>query len=149
MSTAVAVPERVALFCQYLLAGSDPPDAAKLAGYKNPRTTSRALLSHPQVRRALREGAEGFLLADLTPIALRIMRDILTDTNPRAVAVRAKLAVAVYDRATRASDAADPAAARLAQLTTEQLAELVARGAAAEAQERATIDVTPRETPAR
>ena len=136
------------MFCEHVLAGHDPEKAARLAGYKSPGPTSRALLSHPQVRRALREGAEGFLLSDLAPVSLRVMRDILTDTNPRAVAVRAKLAVAVYDRATRTGEAADPAAARLAQLTTDELAELVAKGMAAEAQEARTIDVTPRETPA-
>jgi hypothetical protein len=121
MSTALAISERVAMFCEHVLAGHDPEKAARLAGYKSPAATARALLSHPQVRRALREGAEGFLLADLAPVALSVMRDILTDQNPRAVAVRAKLAVAVYDRATRAGDAA---------------------------QEARTLDVTPRVAPA-
>lgn len=150
MSTALAVSERAAIFCQHVIAGQDPEAAARLAGYANPKTTARALVAHPQIRRALREGAEGFLLSDLAPASLRVMRDLLADTDPKAAAVRGKLAVAIYDRATRGSagDQLDPARA-LAQLTTEQLAELVARGAAAEAQEARTIDVTPRVTPAR
>jgi hypothetical protein len=149
MSTTLVVSERAALFCTHIIAGQEPEAAARLAGYANAKSTAAALVAHPQVRKALREGAEGLLLSELVPVSLRVMRDLLTDADPKAAAVRGKLAVAIYDRATRGPGGeGDPAARALAQLTTEQLADLVARGVAAEAQEARTINVTPRVTPA-
>jgi hypothetical protein len=148
MSTAIAVSERAAVFCQHVISGHPPPEAAKLAGYKNPVSTAQAMMAHPQIRRALREGAEGFLLSDLLPASLRVMGDLLADDDPKAAAVRGKLSVAIFDRATRAGPPGEDATRALAQLTTDQLAELVARGAAAQVQEANTLDVTPRVTPA-
>jgi hypothetical protein len=129
------------------LAGADPVDAARRVGYSNPKLTARALVAHPQVRKALRAGAEILLLSEVTPQALQVMKRVLQDENPRSLGHRAKLAIAVYDRATRDKAGPDPAVDALAQLTTQQLAELVARGMAADAQAAQTIDVTPRETP--
>jgi hypothetical protein len=95
----------------------------------------------------LTEGAAIMLECDLVPLSLRVCRDILTDDEPKAVAVRGKLAVAILDRAAKNSAQAEDPAQALAKMTTDQLAALVARGMAAEAQEASIIDVTPRVAP--
>jgi hypothetical protein len=146
MSTALAVSERVAVFCDHLIAGDLPEIAARLAGYEEPRRAAQALLAHPQVRKTLADAATGVLLSELVPLSLRVIRQVLEDNNPKAAGHRAKLAVAVYDRAVGhyalpGADG-DPGQA-LAQLTTEQLAALVTRGLDA-----SLVDVTPHETPA-
>ena len=81
---------------------------------------------------------------DLVPRSLQVIRDILDDDEPKAVAVRAKLAVAVLDRAAKDQERDEDPTRRLAELSTEQLAKLVADGLAAQEREASTIDVTPR-----
>lgn len=142
----IAVTDSMSRFCAELLAGHSPGSAAILAGYPEPEAAALVLMRHPSVRKALAEGAAAMIQCELVPLSLRVTRDILEDTNPKAVAVRAKLAIAVLDRAakdTEAREEADPARA-LAKMTNDQLAELVAKGLEAQAQEAHTIDVTPR-----
>lgn len=140
---AVAVSEGMAVFCHHVLQGVDPAEAAQLAGYARPAETAAALIRHPQVRKALAEGAAAMLECELVPLSLKVAREILNDDNPKAVAVRAKLVLGVLDRAAKNAKAADDPARKLAELSTDELAQLVARGMAAEAQEARTIDVTP------
>jgi hypothetical protein len=91
----------------------------------------------------LAEGAAAMLECELVPLSLKVARDILTDDNPKAVAVRAKLVLGVLDRAAKNAKAADDPGRKLSELSTDELAQLVARGMAAEAQDARTIDVTP------
>lgn len=141
---AVAVSEGMAVFCSAVLAGASPGEAARKAGYSDPAVTGQVLIRHPQVRKALAEGAAAMIECELVPLSLKVARDILKDTEPKAVAVRAKLALGLLDRAAKnAAGSEDPAQA-LTKLSTEQLAALVAKGMAAEAAEARTVDVTPR-----
>lgn len=141
---AVAVSEGMAKFCDLVLRGTPPAEAAALAGYARPAETAAALVRHPNVRKALAEGAAAMLECELVPLSLKVARAILEDTEPKAVAVRAKLALGLLDRAAKTQAQADDPAQELAKLTTDQLAQLVARGLAAQEREAQTLDVTPR-----
>ncbi len=88
------------------------------------------------------------LECELVPMSLKVAREILLDTEPKAVAVRAKLALGLIDRAAKNREAAEDPAKALAAMTTAELAQFVAKGMQAEALEAQTIDVTPVVLPA-
>jgi hypothetical protein len=95
----------------------------------------------------LTEGTAARIECELVPLSLKVARDILEDTNPKAVAVRAKLAVAMLDRAAKNAQAETDPAKELAKMSLDELANLVAKGREAAALEARTLDVTPRYPP--
>jgi hypothetical protein len=143
----ILVTDKMGAFCARLLEGTPPTRAATLAGYDDPKAAAAVLLRHPQVRKALTEGTAARIECELVPLSLKVARDILEDTNPKAVAVRAKLAVAMLDRAAKNAQAEADPAKELAKMSLDELAALVAKGREAVALEARTVDVTPRYPP--
>jgi hypothetical protein len=105
--------------------GMDPADAAKALGFPNPAAVAAELLRRPDVRKALAQTTEAMLECEAVPLALGVVREILTDRDPKARAVRAKLAIAVLDRTKSKDEKAPPADP--AQMDATQLEQLVAQ----------------------
>lgn len=140
---AIELAEAWATMIHHMIDGATPADAAALAGFAQPAQVARVLVRDPRFRKALADAAQARIECDLLPLSLKVSRDILTDTNPKAVAVRAKLALGIMDRAAKDRAKEEDPTAELHKLSAEQLAQLVAKGIEAEAAEARTVDVTP------
>ena len=146
MSQALALPPQWALFVDRVTLGHDPTDAAALAGYEDSRRAAATLMRHPTVRMALVQAAQARLEGRALPMALDTIESILGDeTAPRAV--RAKLAVAVLDRALAAKggpqDQASKGGKALQDMTLDELAQVVRSLESAQELASQTLDVTP------
>lgn len=134
------LPSNWATFVDQVLLGAEPADAAKLCGYASPRAASLALMRHPQVRKALATAAETRLECEAVPLALDVVAEILKDRDPKARAVRAKLAIAVLDRVRSKEDKAGVVGKDLSNMTLRELEQFIAQVGARPGEMR---DVTP------
>jgi hypothetical protein len=147
MSQALALPPQWAVFVDRVTLGMEPADAAALAGYEDSRRAAATLMRHPTVRMALVTAAQARLEGRALPMALDTIESILGDeTAPRAV--RAKLAVAVLDRALSAKGGTQDQGAKggkaLQDMTLDELAQVVRSLESAQELASQTLDVTPR-----
>jgi hypothetical protein len=97
-SVPTTLPPLWARFVDQVALGFDPAEVARGLGISNPVVSAGELLRHPQVRKALQAAAQVRLDSRAMPMAMDAIEKILADENAPA-AVRAKLAVAVFDRA--------------------------------------------------
>lgn len=134
------LPDGWTRFVTEVASGVDPTDAAKALGFPNAAAIASELLRRPDVRKALAQAAEAMLECEAVPLALGVVREILTDRDPKARAVRAKLAVAVLDRTKPKEDKppADPA-----QMDATQLEQLVAQLQGLGVRPGQMLDITP------
>lgn len=123
-------------FVARVASGEDPKAAAEASGF-DPRSVS-TLLGKPAVRKALVEAAQTRLQSRALPLALATIEQILTDEEA-PVSVKGKLAVAIYDRATKAQEEADKGAKPLEDMTPEQLRSFLDQAA----KQGVILDVTP------
>jgi phage terminase small subunit len=142
-NTGTPLADGMARFVGRLLEGDSPTQAARVAGYAEPTNTGAALIRHPLVRKALADAAAAQIECELVPLSLKVAREILEDTEPKAVAVRAKLALGLLDRAAKNRQTDEDPSKALSKMSNDELAALVAKGLAAEAQEAQTINITP------
>lgn len=101
MSQALVVtelPPNWAAFVDAVAGGADPEATAKSLGYAQPKHTSALLLRHPTVRKALAASAQAWLQWRGGQLAREVVEEIMTDRDPKAKAVRAKMAMAILDR---------------------------------------------------
>lgn len=140
-SNTPAAPQDVAQWAQFVqlvAGGASPEEAAAELDYPEPRQAAAAMMANPDIRKALVTATEARLLSEAAPLAMGVMLGVLKDPTCPA-SVRGKMAIAVYDRATKsqAEDAKRPN--RLEDLTIEELARLVGQLRGGEG----LIDVTP------
>ena len=127
--------------------GENPTQAARSAGYNDPKSRSWEVSHNPRVIAAIRAETERCLYGELVPLALNTWKNILLD-DEAPVRVRADVAGKVM-----ASGGLGPAKAQATDvegkkdITDMSQAELVAfieRGSAAlEQASQPTIDITP------
>jgi phage terminase small subunit len=123
--------ERQTDFVDYLVkTGCTPTEAARHAGYANPKNDAYRLLRLPHVAEAIRDTQSRVIGGDLSNIALKTLRDVMQDAGApapaRVSAARAVLEMGGhYDREAREAERADKA---LSEMSIEELAELVRRG---------------------
>jgi len=99
-AVATDLPPHWAAFADAVAGGQTPEEAAKALNLPgDPKRTAAALMRHPSVRQALTEASNAELMSSGLHLAWGVVREILSDRCPKAKAVRAKLAIAVIDRA--------------------------------------------------
>jgi hypothetical protein len=115
------LPPNWAAFAEAVAAGDTPEAAAKSLGFAEPKRTAALLMRAPEVRKALVEATKAFLEGEASILAMDVVREILEDRDPKAKAVRAKMAVAILDRSAPAKAPASPGSKPLHELTVEEL----------------------------
>lgn len=141
MSVPTALPANWARFIDSVLIGTNPADAARALGFSNPAMAAAELLRTPQVRKALVAAGAARLECEGLPLALDVVNEILTDRDPKARAVRAKLAVAVLDRVLGKPEKEQ--APNPADMSRDQLHQLVAQLQASGVRPGEMLNVTP------
>lgn len=128
MSKAIAItselPPSWATFADRVASGCEPEAVAKELGYAAPATTATLLMQNVKVRKALVASVQARLEGEAGPLALKAILDVLSDEKAPG-AVKAKLALGVFDRIQPAKDDRPLADKPLADLTTRELETLV------------------------
>jgi len=139
----LTLPPNWAAFAEAVAIGDKPEDAARALGYAEPKRTAAMLMRSPDVRKALVEATKAFLEGDAALLAMDVVREILEDRDPKAKAVRAKMAVAILDRSAPAKAPPAPGDKPLHEMSASELEALAARlrSSAGGPQMR---DITPR-----
>lgn len=108
--------------------GMSQTEAARLAGYTSPSTDAWRLLRLPHVVKALRQRRIELVEGDLTGLALKTLRDTMTDTGaPRSARLQAAkivLDLGQFGNGSKNKDLKDKA---IAEMTEEELRELAAK----------------------
>ena len=121
------LPPNWAAFAEAVACGDTPEAAAKALGFASPKRTAALLMRAPEVRKALVESTKAFIEGDASLLAMDVVREILADRDPKAKAVRAKMAVAILDRAAPAKAPPAPGSKPAHELTLEELMAEAAR----------------------
>lgn len=91
----------------------------------------------------MRTAAEARLECEAVPLALDAVSELLQDRDPKARAVRAKLAVAILDRTREKADPRESSTLSLADMSMRQLEQLVTQLGASGILPGQMRDVTP------
>ena len=127
ISPPLLLPPSWAAFAEAVAAGDKPEDAARALGYPDPKRTAALLMRAPDVQKALVEATTAFLKGDAALLAMDVVREILEDRDPKAKAVRAKMAVAILDRSAPAKAPPAPGDKPLHEMSASELEALAAR----------------------
>lgn len=144
--------ERTKKFVAYLLLGRKDNEAARLAGFEQPRVAAVRLLQDPLVLAEIEKAVSGRMRGELAPKALNTLADIL-DSKSASRTLKLAAAKTVLDRAgyvpPKAPDRMDDPLKSMAEQTAEELKAFM-HAAQVELTNRATVvvdgtakDVTP------
>lgn len=118
-----ALTEQRAAFVTAVAEGIEPILAAKEAGFSSPRTEAHRLLQSPQIRDALQKYHSGTINGELSALAIKTLRCLLTDTLvPAPVRLGAvKLTLALAGHSENPSDNKDKRDKPLHAMTEAEL----------------------------
>ncbi len=129
--------------------GENPTQAARSAGYNDPKSRSWEVSHNPRVIAAIRAETERCLYGELAPLALNTWRNILRDPDA-PVRVRADVAKAVMDRSghgpTKPQDIDNNEKKDITDMSQAELEAFIRRGSAAlEQASKPMVNITPNE----
>lgn len=137
------LPPNWAVWVDAVVTGTDPVEAARSVGWREPKTTAGILLRHPTVRKALVTAAQVKLEWRGTQLALEVVEEIMTDRDPKAKAVRAKMAIALLDRIKPTADQKPGTEKPIGEMTVDELRQYVAEQRGSAPRPPQMRDVTP------
>jgi hypothetical protein len=124
---------QAAFVSEYVTNGGNRQQAAKMAGYSDPRTESYRLLNTPKIRQAIQAEQERVISCEGAAKALKVMLELLelnTPANVRFQAARWLLEAARHGTAGQAGGTVDPGERQLHLMTYVELEAFVAKGLA-------------------
>ena len=129
-ATMAGLTEKQADFVRHLVRdGCTQTESARRAGYGDPSSRAYELVRKPHVIEAIRQEQRRLVDGDLVNVALKTLRDIMSDTDASAAArvsaARAALEIGGHMRKDAADDSADKA---LSEMSIEELEALVRHG---------------------